>query len=78
MNATQDRLPPRLVEALQIYLSRRQQNRPVSITSMVRRARYVLPDLPHSDQRLGELIAEAIIHSGGNVEFDSRDARERE
>ena len=66
-----DRLPPRLADALAAYLARREINRPVSIASMVRRTRYVLPDIPYSDRELGDMIAQAIIVSGGNVDFDS-------
>lgn len=54
-------------------MERRTTRRPISISTMVQRARYAMPELAVSDEELAAMIAEQIVANGGDVDFDTRD-----
>lgn len=69
-----DHVPSRLKEALRTFMERRTSRRPVSITMMLKRTRYAMPELAVSDEELAEIIAEQIIINGGDVDFDGKES----
>lgn len=69
-----EHVPSRLRDALRSYMERRNTRRPISISTMVKRTRYAMPELTVSDEELAAMIAEQIVLNGGDVDFDTREA----
>lgn len=68
-------LPPRIKEALREHVARGPAGKPVFMSDLMRRVRFVMPDLEFSDQELEDAIAEDVLASSKRpVLFDGRNA----
>lgn len=66
----ENRLPPRIADAITNYVRGRERGRPVPIAKILLTTRYAIPNLALSNAELSDLITEHLLAEGCEIDFE--------